>query len=67
MQIYIILCFYRYKDADYEMTVSDYDKRTALHIAVNNSQEHIVEYLLKIDRIAQTADTVKDRYSFIYT
>ncbi|XP_052089507.1 uncharacterized protein LOC127726240 [Mytilus californianus] len=33
-----------YKEAGYNMTVSDYDKRTALHIAVNNNQEQVVEF-----------------------
>lgn len=62
---YIMFC--RYKEADYNMTVSDYDKRTALHIAVNNNQEHVVEYLLKIKSVALGANKAKDRYTISYT
>ncbi|XP_076071558.1 uncharacterized protein LOC143042939 [Mytilus galloprovincialis] len=52
-----------YKAAGYDMTVSDYDKRTALHIAVNNNQELIVEYLLKeCEMLKQQADTAYDRW-----
>lgn len=50
------------------MTVSDYYKRTALHIAVNNKQELIVEFLLKeCDMLKQQADTAYDRYNCLST
>lgn len=56
--------FYRYK-AD-NMTVSDYDKRTALHIAVSYNQEHIVEYLLKDCGLTDEVQKAEDRYTLYY-
>ncbi|XP_052105059.1 transient receptor potential cation channel subfamily A member 1 homolog [Mytilus californianus] len=44
------------------MTVSDYDKRTALHIAVSNNQEHIVEYLLKDCGMTEEVQKAEDRW-----
>lgn len=55
------IVFYSYHTAGYDMTVSDYDKRTALHIAVKNNQEHVVEYLMKECGLTEEA---KDRYTF---
>ncbi|XP_071164686.1 alpha-latrocrustotoxin-Lt1a-like [Mytilus edulis] len=45
------------------MTVSDYDKRTALHIAVSNNQEHIVEYLLKDCGLTEEVQKAEDRWN----
>lgn len=59
--------FYSYKAASYDMTVSDYDKRTALHIAVKNNQEHVVEYLLKECGLTEEDKIAKDRYTFRLT
>ncbi|XP_052089505.1 alpha-latroinsectotoxin-Lt1a-like [Mytilus californianus] len=52
----------QYKAVGYCMTVSDYDKRTALHIAVNNNQEHIVEFLLNDCGLTEEAYTAEDRW-----
>ncbi|XP_052103446.1 uncharacterized protein LOC127736920 [Mytilus californianus] len=35
-----------FKECGYKMDACDYDKRTALHIAVSDNQEHIVKFLL---------------------
>ncbi|XP_071151085.1 glutaminase liver isoform, mitochondrial-like [Mytilus edulis] len=36
----------QFKECGYNMDACDYDKRTALHIAVSDNQEHIVKFLL---------------------
>ncbi|VDI29999.1 glutaminase, partial [Mytilus galloprovincialis] len=36
----------QFKECGYKMDACDYDKRTALHIAVSDNQEHIVKFLL---------------------
>ncbi|CAG2248788.1 GLS [Mytilus edulis] len=46
-----------------QLTVSNYDKRTALHIAVSNNQEHIVEYLLKECGLTEEVQKAEDRYT----
>ncbi|CAC5360683.1 unnamed protein product [Mytilus coruscus] len=51
-----------YKAAGYKMTVSDYDRKTALHIAVSNNQEHVVEYLLKDCGLIDEANKTEDRW-----
>lgn len=56
--------FYSFKAE--RMTVSDYDKRTALHIAVSNNQEHIVEYLLKDCGLTEEVQKAEDRYTLCY-
>ncbi|VDI31370.1 Hypothetical predicted protein [Mytilus galloprovincialis] len=45
-----------------QLTVSNYDKRTALHIAVSNNQEHIVEYLLKECGLTEEVQKAEDRW-----
>lgn len=46
------------------MTVSDYDRKTALHTAVINNQQHVVEYLLKDCGLKEQADKSEDRYTY---
>lgn len=51
-----------FKEAKYEMDICDYDNRTALHIAVSDNQEHIVDFLLGECNLQNVARDVKDRY-----
>ena len=53
---------YRLKGAGCTMTMADYDSRTALHIAVSDNQEHIVEYLLDKCDMASQVEKIEDRY-----
>ena len=53
---------YRLKEAGCKMTMADYDSRTALHIAVSDNQEHIVEYLLDKCNMASQVEKIEDRY-----
>lgn len=48
------------------MDLCDYDNRTALHIAVSDKQEYIVDFLLDKCNLKEQACTMKDRY-FIKT
>ena len=41
---------------------SDYDRRTALHLAASNGHEHIVKYLLSISHDAQANKEKLDRF-----
>ncbi|CAC5360680.1 unnamed protein product [Mytilus coruscus] len=52
-----------FKDANYEMDLCDYDNRTALHIAVSDNQEHIVDFLLGECNLQNVARNMKDRWN----
>ncbi|VDI29995.1 60kDa lysophospholipase [Mytilus galloprovincialis] len=52
-----------FKEADYDMTLCDYDYRTALHIAVSDNQEHIVDFLLGECKLHMDAQTKVDRWN----
>ncbi|OPL33171.1 hypothetical protein AM593_09901, partial [Mytilus galloprovincialis] len=51
-----------FKEANYDMNICDYDYRTALHIAVSDNQEHVVDFLLGECNLQNEARTMKDRY-----
>lgn len=44
------------------MTLCDYDSRTALHIAVSDKQEHVVDFLLEDENFRNHIKDKKDRY-----
>ncbi|OPL33551.1 glutaminase mitochondrial kidney, partial [Mytilus galloprovincialis] len=52
-----------FKEAKYEMDLCDYDNRTALHIAVSDNQEHIVDFLLGECNLQNVARDMKDRWN----
>ena len=53
---------FSFKESGYDLSLSDYDDRTALHIAVSENQEHIVDFLLEDNPTLQAAVTeTKDR------
>jgi hypothetical protein len=43
------------------MRAADYDKRTALHIAVSDNQDHIIRFLLEECKLHDIAKEGKDR------
>lgn len=53
----------RFKKSDYDMSLCNYDSQTALHIAVSENQEHIVELLLKECQKIDAAINKKDRWN----
>ncbi|XP_052105062.1 serine/threonine-protein phosphatase 6 regulatory ankyrin repeat subunit B-like isoform X2 [Mytilus californianus] len=52
-----------FKEANYDMDLCDYDNRTALHIAVSDNQEHIVDFLLGECNLQNVARNMKDRWN----
>ncbi|XP_071164693.1 CARD- and ANK-domain containing inflammasome adapter protein-like isoform X2 [Mytilus edulis] len=52
-----------FKEAKYKMDICDYDNRTALHIAVSDNQEHIVDFLLGECNLQNVARDMKDRWN----
>ncbi|CAG2252429.1 unnamed protein product [Mytilus edulis] len=52
-----------FKEAKYKMDLCDYDNRTALHIAVSDNQEHIVDFLLGECNLQNVARDMKDRWN----
>ncbi|XP_063427553.1 alpha-latroinsectotoxin-Lt1a-like [Mytilus trossulus] len=52
-----------FKESNYEMDLCDYDNRTALHIAVSDNQEHIVDFLLGECNLQNVARDMKDRWN----
>lgn len=49
------------------MDACDYDKRTALHIAVSDNQEHVVKFLLGECNQQGIAKNGGDRYVYFFT
>ncbi|XP_071164690.1 serine/threonine-protein phosphatase 6 regulatory ankyrin repeat subunit B-like isoform X2 [Mytilus edulis] len=53
----------QFKECGYKMDAWDYDKRTALHIAVSDNQEHIVKFLLGECNQQEIAKNGGDRWN----
>lgn len=51
----------RYRAQGYTMDLKNYDSQTALHIAVRENQEEIVEFLLQECNQKDLGQTQKDR------
>jgi glutaminase len=45
-----------------DLSASDYDKRTALHLAASNGHLTVVKYLLSTARDAKALKSFKDRF-----